>query len=347
MKSSLAFSLLLPLLIALSACVLSEQSKPPPTPTPQANAAQQPTLVVAVPVMLRLQGASFHLAIVGKHFAKAGLDVQIKEVDRAFSAQEALLDGTAQLAVLPMPAVAKSVNGNRPYVAIGAINQGNPLNVVAAHSVAQERGLLDERPFPQRMAGLKGLEIGLPQGPIARRTIADVLAAAGLDLNSDVTLVVLPEPELVPALRSGRVQALVCHEPDVETAIVDVGADLIVHTTKGDGLIPTAQPMAWYVLATTREYAQGHAEELRALVRALGNAQQALLSGPDAAALALRGEFPELSDGTYAQGVKIYFPGAARTPEITEASYRNALRAGGTDYVPFEQAIDLSYWESG
>ncbi len=298
--------------------------------------------VVAVPDMLGLQGAAFHVALMGEHFDRAGAPVTLLPVANPFAGQTALLDGKADVAILPVPAVARSVKEPRPLVALGVITAANPLNFVVAAIVAKERGLLDRRPFAERMAGLKGLTIGLPQGAIAGQTLADILDAASLAPGKDVTLLVLPREELVPALQSGRVQGLVAHHPDVNRAVGEAGAVVVLHTSAGDGPVPTAQPMAWYVLATTREYHASHGEALRRLLLGLQSAQQWVHDDPDAAARLLRPRFGDLSDAAFAEGVRLYFAAVPVTPLISEDAYRNALRSVRAEVADFDRAVDNS-----
>jgi NitT/TauT family transport system ATP-binding protein len=89
------------------------------------------------------------------------------------------------------------------------------------------------------------------------------LAAAGIDPDSDVLLVVIPPPFMVDALRAGQIDGFCAGEPWNSLAV-----------ERGVGCIITSTAEIWHrspekVLGMRADWAASHPDELRALVRAL------------------------------------------------------------------------------
>ncbi len=89
------------------------------------------------------------------------------------------------------------------------------------------------------------------------------LAAVGIDPDRDVRLVVIPPPFLVDAMGAGQVDGFCVGEPWSSVA-VQAGVGAIA--TVGTAIWPRS---AEKVLGCRREWAEGHSEELTALIRAV------------------------------------------------------------------------------
>lgn len=89
------------------------------------------------------------------------------------------------------------------------------------------------------------------------------LAAAGVDPDREVRLVVIPPPLLGDALRAGQIDGFCVGEPWSSVA-VDAGLAAIVNPTTA--IWPSSPEK---VLGCRAEWAEGHRDELAALVRAL------------------------------------------------------------------------------
>lgn len=89
------------------------------------------------------------------------------------------------------------------------------------------------------------------------------LAAAGVDPDRDVRLVVIPPPLLGDAMRAGQIDGFCVGEPWSSAA---VDAELAAVVTSTAAIWPLSPEK---VLGCTAEWAQAHGEELAALIRAI------------------------------------------------------------------------------
>ena len=94
------------------------------------------------------------------------------------------------------------------------------------------------------------------------------LAAAGIDPDRDVRLVVIPPPFLVDALRAGQIDGFCVGEPWNSVAVQAGVGTIVTHTTAIWPFSPEK------VLGCRLEWAQRHPKQLAALQRALFRASQ-------------------------------------------------------------------------
>ena len=113
----------------------------------------------------------------------------------------AVRQGQADMALVPMLQVVRSLDSPRPLVAIGVVAGRTQLNVVVSGDIALQLGLTTASPMEDRLRGLEGLRLGHPPGPLGINTAKAVVEAAGLSPEQDV--------ELVPVRGEDQVNALV------------------------------------------------------------------------------------------------------------------------------------------
>jgi len=119
------------------------------------------------------------------------------------------------------------------------------------------------------------------------------LAACGIDPDRDLTIVVVPPPLMVDALKSGRIDGYCVGEPWNTAAVHD-----------GSGRIVTTKSSIWRsspekVLGVTKEWAEVNPETLAGLLRALHRASlwcEDKNNAPDLAALLAGAEYLNLPE---------------------------------------------------
>ena len=293
---------------------------------------------------LGIQALALNTALEGGFFEAHGLSVTIETMGMPMDVMRAVRMELVDLAVVPIIQVVNSTNPPRPLVAIGAVGGATQLNVVLAGEIAAQLGLTAGSSLEERLAGLKGIKLAHPPGPLGVITAAGVARAAGLDPEQDLELVPVRGEDQPQALTDGTVDAFVGHHPYIEDVLTGGSAIMLLHLTGGE--LPELGAFPNQVFALTPDTIAGNEEELRAALAALGDAQRAINEDASVAARALAVAFPELVGPILNQGVSIYAPGVPETPIITEQAYEIALQAFGLSGTPYEQVIDLSLIEA-
>jgi NitT/TauT family transport system substrate-binding protein len=254
--------------ILISACSSSSSSSSPtsatsPTSSSSASAsgssaAMTNIVVGALPV---LDTAGLHVAIKEGFFTQAGLNVTVKTVAQSTAAIPDLLHGSIDVIAGGnyVSFLEAQAHGTFPVEFLAPAVDCTPDDYgVAAMPSSGIKTASD-------LAG-KTIAVNLTQN-IQTLTTSAVLSADGVKASS-VTYVEIPFPDMVAALKAGRVNAISAVEPFLSMALA-AGAKLVTSTCTG----PTADfPMSGYI--TTQTWAQQHPAAARAFQEAVekGNA---------------------------------------------------------------------------
>jgi NitT/TauT family transport system substrate-binding protein len=246
--------------ILVTACSSSTSSSAsaPGSASASGSAAGTSIVVGALPV---LDTAGLQVAIKEGFFKQAGLNVTVKSVTQSTAAIPDLLHGSIQ------------VIGGGNYVSFLEAQAHRTFQVEflapAVNCTPADYGVAA---MPSSgitkasdLAG-KTIAVNLTQN-IQTLTTNAVLTADGVNASS-VKYVEIPFPDMVPALKAGRVNAVSAVEPFLAAALA-AGAKLVTSTCTG----PAADfPMSGYI--TTQGWAQQHAAAAKAFQQALekGNA---------------------------------------------------------------------------
>jgi ABC-type nitrate/sulfonate/bicarbonate transport system substrate-binding protein len=158
-------------------------------------------------------------------FEKYGLKIQMSTVANGFEALKQVADGTAQVGAGAATAVAQTMGQGARFKSIvvsngdatGKVSTDSYVAVVARAASGIREGHLED---------LRGKKIGVRRGSDFHQYLFSALAAKGLDPLSAVTIV--STSDLLGALRTGSVDAIVTSEP---------GASRILNSTSGAMLI--------------------------------------------------------------------------------------------------------------
>jgi NitT/TauT family transport system substrate-binding protein len=255
------------------------------TATGSGSAGTTNIVVGALPV---LDTAGLHVAMKEGFFTQAGLNVTVKSVTQSTAAIPDLLHGSIDI-----------IGGGNYVSFLEAQAHGTfPVEFLApAVDCTTDNYGVAAMPSSgiTKAADLAGktIAVNLTQN-IQTLTTNAVLAADGVGAGS-VHYVQVPFPDMVAALKAGRVNAISAVEPFLSAALA-AGAKLVTSTCTG----PTADfPLSGYI--TTQTWAQQHAAAAKAFQTALEKGNAFANANPSV----VRGVLPTYTTMTAAAAAKV------------------------------------------
>jgi len=262
---------------ARTVATLGEEVTPTPTNTPVAGL--KPVRVV-IPTGDNLQFMSFWIALGAGFFKDDHLDIQVIVPPNPLGTGQFLLQGRADIAVLPPPMYLELIGEEAPILLFANLLQNDAINLIVRKEVVEERKLSTTAPLEERLRGIRGLKVGVAPGPPTRLRI--LFDSVGLDADSDIEMVIIHGAEQNQAFADGLVDALYAHTPYLERALVQQGAVMLVNQSAGEVPELAGQRQS-HSLVTTRSFANANQEVLVALVGAVQRAQQLIHTDQQAA----------------------------------------------------------------
>lgn len=308
-----------------------------------------PTFERAVRVLApndnNLQWLNFWVAQGAHYFADEGLQIQVMaggtgDEEGGRRVTEALIDGSADVAVQPRPLFLLAVGEQHPVVAFANLLRNDPINLVVNGDIAAARGLTAQAPLADRLNGLRGLKIGVAPGPITRLRV--LAAAAGLDPATDVTIITVPGPVQNQFFGEHMVDALYAHTPYVETALAEQGAVLMVNQSNGE--IPELAHRQIHMLVTTRQFRDAQPDVLLRMTRAIYRAQRLIHADRQATLDAIRASGVRLrAPNALELIVELYEPAVPLTPAVsTEGAIAELKFFPGRRVPPDLSGVDIT-----
>src|SRR5215831_180067 len=155
-------------------------------------------------------------------FKRHGIDAHMKVVDTGTDMVNAMHSGEAQIGDMSVTTFLKAVHSGEPFKVIGIImndatrdNADEPLAIVTRTGTGINAG---------NVADLKGRRIGLARGQTSDEYFKMVLRRAGMKYEDLTIENIWSQFGLAPALKEGKVDAVVSWEPYV-TAVLEQVAD--------------------------------------------------------------------------------------------------------------------------
>src|SRR4249920_3470305 len=153
-------------------------------------------------------------------FAKHGVDAKMLVVDTGTDMVNAMHDGRAQIGDMSTTTYLKAVHSGEPFKVIGLImndatrdNCDDPLAIVTKKGRGIEAG---------KVTDLKGKKIGLARGQTSDEYFKMVLRRAKMKYEEVTIENIWSQFGLAPALKEGKVDAIVTWEPFVTQALTQV-----------------------------------------------------------------------------------------------------------------------------
>jgi NitT/TauT family transport system substrate-binding protein len=274
---------------------------------------------VLVPNDNNLQWLNFWVAQGAGYFADEGLDVQVTsggtgDEEGGRRVTQALIDGSADVVIQPRPLFLLAVGEQQPVVAFANLLRNDPINLVVHRDIAEARGLSAESTLADRLAGLRGLKVGVAPGPVSRLRV--LAAVAGLDPDTDIEIVTVPGEAQNETFAQRSVDALYAHTPYLETALTEQDAVLIVNQSAGE--IPALADRQIHMLVTTRPFRDASRDVLLRMTRAVYRAQQLIHADRQATLDAIRASSVRLrAPSALELIIELYAPAVPETPAVS------------------------------
>src|SRR5882757_1961974 len=159
-------------------------------------------------------------------FKRHGIDAHMKVVDTGTDMVNAMHNGEAQIGDMSVTTFLKAVHSGEPFKVIGIImndatrdNADEPLGIVTRKGAGID---------PGNVADLKGKRIGLARGQTSDEYFKMVLRRAGMKYEDLTIENIWSQFGLAPALKEGKVDAVVSWEPFVTQALTQVPDSYLV-----------------------------------------------------------------------------------------------------------------------
>jgi NitT/TauT family transport system substrate-binding protein len=158
--------------------------------------------------------AGFAAALQEGYYKEAGLDVTIVQGNGSGNTAQMVASGQAQLAYADAVAVSQLIAKGAPMRIVSTIYQSNPNEV----SALKKTGI-------KAVSDLAGKKVGIPSGSSQATMLPLLLAANGLK-ESDLSLMNMPAPSMVPSLLQGQVDAILGSVDSYRIQLLAQDADL-------------------------------------------------------------------------------------------------------------------------
>ncbi len=277
---------------------------------------------VGVPERENIQFLTLWVALGAGYLQAEGLDVELVVAAAGNQSGQLLLQNQADVALLQPPVYLGLISQQRPIVLFANLLANDPINLIVRSDVAARLKLDPKAPLLDRLQALKGLRIGVANEPPRRLRV--LFALAGMDVDRDIQMTIVPGEEQNAAFAAGTVDALYTHTPFLEEALVKDGAVLMVNQSAGE--VSPLSNGEIHSMAAMRVYADAHPDVLLAVTRAIARAESLLHTDADAAAKALvKAGVPTPSAKHLATIIGLYRVAVPATPRVSAAAVeRNA-----------------------
>ncbi|WP_394825572.1 ABC transporter substrate-binding protein [Pendulispora albinea] len=304
--------LLFALAVALVLASFSERVRAQNERSARNERSGRTKLRVLVPDGDNLQYMAFWLAKGAGYFEEEGLDVTLVIPPSPRGTRTYFDEHRADAAVLPPPMYLEMIASRMPVVLVANLLKNDPIELVVRRSILEERRLSDALPLRDRLAGLRGLRLGIAPHPPTR--LRALFASQGLDPEDVLSIVTLHGNEQNEAFRAGKVDALYAHTPYVEQAIVRDDAVVLVNQSAGE--VPVLKDRQIHAFAVERSFLASHRDAVIAAVRAIGRAERLLHGAPREAVDVLARTFPSRDRRELTTIVALYVPAIPEAPEV-------------------------------
>jgi ABC-type nitrate/sulfonate/bicarbonate transport system substrate-binding protein len=159
-------------------------------------------------------------------FKRHGIEAHMKVVDTGTDMVNAMHNGEAQIGDMSVTTFLKAVHSGEPFKVIGIImndatrdNADEPLAIVTRKGTGIAAG---------KVADLKGRRIGLARGQTSDEYFKMVLRRAGMKYEDLTIENIWSQFGLAPALKEGKVDAVVSWEPYVTAVLEQVPDSFLV-----------------------------------------------------------------------------------------------------------------------
>jgi NitT/TauT family transport system substrate-binding protein len=291
------------------------------------------TIRVGLPERDNLQYAAFLVANGAGFFKEEGIALELIVANTPGEVEDLVRDKKADAFVLSPPMYLRLFSERAPIVLVANLLANDGINLVVREDVAMPK----TKTMRERVAALKGKKIGVAPGP--RPRLLAVLLLAGLRLD-DVQVVTVAGDSQNLLLGEKGIDALFCHTPYLERALVDQKAQLYINASAGD--VPSLAGRQIHGLFVTRKFLDDDEDRVEAMVRAIGKALRLIRNEPKKAVDALLADLPSLDRKKVEVLIAIYKRAMPETPKVSVELIKKELPFfPAHNKVPDLKGVDL------
>lgn len=242
-------------------------------------------------------------AVAVGYFKEEGLEVQQIATRGGGPDLTALISGDVQFNAAAGTYQIGAIAAGRDILNVYNFFSRNLIGLVLSADAAKRTGVAADAPLKERLAALKGMNIGMTRpGSLTDKQIRHLIQLGGLGENDVQVVAIGGPPNLLSAMDQGAIDGFVISVPYYEIAAKQQNAVVWVDNTRGDD--PSIDPFMMESLLTTREYAQAHPEIVRAMIRAMSRAVHDIATkSPEDVRQVVQGAFSGVDTETMLTGI--------------------------------------------
>lgn len=225
--------------------------------------------------------AGFAAAVAEGYYKDAGLDVTLVQGNGSGNTSQLVASGQAKIGYADAVAVTQLIAKGAPMKIVATIYQSNPNEVTAL----KKTGI-------KSIQDLKGHKVGVPQGS-SQTTMLPLFLKANNLKETDIDMVNLPQPAMVPALLQGQVDAILGSMDAYQIQLEAQGAQLDNFRFADYG-VPTVSTSIF----ASDAYLKENPELVKKFVAASLKGWSFAIDNPEKAVKDLKTVFPEMNEKT-------------------------------------------------
>lgn len=334
----------------------AEEPAEAPAEEPAEDADDAPAAIDAPPVRYTQAGTSLSFANLLYAQSEGLFEAEGLEMDyQPFPPSSGdmitiLVAGDADVAFGAPSAMYSAVTQGRDLMNYASTQIGPALGIAISNELAEELaadGITVDSPVEERIAALEGRNIaGIGAGSATHSLFGMALATAGLDLETDITLLPVPDHgEAANSTREGQSDGYYAAVPALMLGEHDGWGTLWVSYLD----VPGLSTMPWIEFTSSTAYAEEYPEVIEALLRAIDRANQAFIDDPEHVHDVLKENWFEETDpdlfrlafdlaaGTFTQGIYPSEEGLVTQLEVNNVGAEIPLE------LTFDEVYDTSF----
>lgn len=286
-----------------------------------------------------------YVADVMGYFEDEGIQAEL-QVFRAGggTAMAAVLGGDMDVYIGSTSAALRAATQTDDAIIAGALMTEYASNVVIRGEIARERGLTEDSSVEERLAALKGLNIGVTGAGSGTHQLAMfMLTEAGLNPERDATIVFVGgSTEILAAFSRDRIDAFTLSNPTSDTAIRDYDGFLLFNTAAGE--LPGVDDFLYISVNTRRSWIDQDPDRAKRTMAAIQRAQEAMHdpeTSHEARDRVFEAYFSRFEKDLFDAAWENVLPAYPRTPEISSAQMEKVVNFLNTFSERPYEGLDL------
>ena len=297
----------LTLLVGCASPAAAPPAATPPAATPapaqpagsatQASAGAPAKAATNVTIGFPVENASdapVHVAVSEGLYAKQGVNVDMKVLAGSSETNAALVGGSLQFATTSTPAFLLARKSGVPIYAVESILSGSSMQLMVSNRWLDAHQLTPDMPLADRVKGLQGITFGTV-GSSDKILLQWLLKQQNLPPDAVKMVTLGGSPELTAALTKGTIDAFISSPPASYATQEQGQAKLLIDS------VPPWNHLEYFVLITTRDYAQKNPDIVKAVATATAKGNNFVLSNPTRTLAVEQARYPKFSPGVLQQ----------------------------------------------